>query len=214
MCKPYLAHPSVHSTIKRLTDLSVAALGLILLAPVYVGIALAIYLGMGRPILFCQVRSGYRSRPFMIYKFRTMRETNGDDGMPLPDAERLTDLGRILRKTSLDELPQLWNVLRGDLSLVGPRPQLAQYLSLYTREQSRRHEVRPGMTGWAQVNGRNAIGWEERFRYDVWYVDHWSPWLDLKILLLTVLSVIQCAGISERGVATMTPFRGSDVEDR
>jgi lipopolysaccharide/colanic/teichoic acid biosynthesis glycosyltransferase len=201
-------NPSVRSTTKRLIDLTVAGFGLILLAPVYAGVALTIYLAMGRPVLFRQVRPGYRARPFTIYKFRTMREANRIDGEPLHDAERFTSLGRFLRKTSLDELPQLWNVLRGDLSLVGPRPLLMQYLPLYSPEQTRRHEVRPGITGWAQVNGRNAIGWEEKFRYDVWYVDHWSLGLDVKILALTLIKVVRCEEISERGAETITPFRG------
>ncbi len=164
---------------------------------------------MGRPILFHQVRTGYRGRPFTIFKFRTMREARQIGGEPLPDAERLTRLGRFLRRTSLDELPQLWNVLRGDLSLVGPRPQLTQYLPLYTPEQARRHDVRPGITGWAQVNGRNAIGWDEKFRHDIWYMDHWSLGLDATILVLTVIKVILCEGITEDGVETVTPFRGS-----
>jgi lipopolysaccharide/colanic/teichoic acid biosynthesis glycosyltransferase len=206
-------HPSVRSIIKRLLDLSIAALGLILLAPVFAVVALAVYASMGGPVLFRQFRSGYRGRPFAIYKFRTMREARRANGESLPDAERLTNLGRFLRRRSLDELPQLWNVLRGDLSLVGPRPQLIEYLPLYTPEQNRRHEVRPGITGWAQVNGRNAIGWDEKFRYDVWYVDHWSHRLDLKILLSTLIQVVRCAGISERGVETVTPFRGSVVEE-
>jgi sugar transferase EpsL len=213
MSRPNPVHPSLRSIIKRLSDLTVAALGLIFLAPVLIVIALVVYLLMGRPILFLQVRSGCRTRPFTIYKFRTMRESRRPDGSMVSDAERLTRLGQFLRKTSLDELPQLWNVIRGDLSLVGPRPQLIEYLPLYTPEQTRRHEVRPGITGWAQVNGRNTIGWVEKFRYDVWYVDHWSLWLDTRILLLTITKVILCEGINERDVATVTPFRGSTMED-
>lgn len=212
-CRPGPRHPSVRSPAKRLVDLMVASLGLGLLAPMLAALALAVYASMGRPILFRQVRSGYRGRSFTIYKFRTMREARRGDGTPLPDGERLTELGRFLRKTSLDELPQLWNVLRGDMSLVGPRPQLIEYLHLYTAEQARRHDVRPGITGWAQVNGRNTIGWDEKFRHDLWYVDHWSHRLDLKILVSTILQVARCEGINERGRETVTPFRGSVVEE-
>ena len=194
--------------LKRAIDGSAAAAGLVVLAPLMLAVGLAIRLSMGRPVLFRQVRPGYRGRPFTLYKFRTMREAVGPDGTPLPDAERLTRVGRFVRSTSLDELPQLWNVLRGDLSLVGPRPLLMQYLPLYSPEQARRHEVRPGITGWAQVNGRNAIGWDEKFRLDVWYVDHWSLGLDLKILAMTAVKVLRREGISEAGAATMTPFRG------
>jgi len=206
-------NPSVHSIIKRTTDLTVAALGLILLAPVLVAVALAICLAMGRPVLFRQIRVGFRSTPFTIYKFRTMRGAHGIHGQLLPDAERLTGLGRLLRTTSLDELPQLWNVVRGDLSLVGPRPLLIEYLPLYTPEQARRHEVRPGITGWAQVNGRNALGWDERFRYDVWYVDHWSHGLDVRILLRTVIKVIRCEEIKESIAEPVALSRGSTMED-
>jgi len=177
--------------------------------PVLIAISGAIGLSMGFPLLFRQIRPGYKSKPFILYKFRTMREANGPDGAPLPDAERLTVLGRFLRLTSLDELPQLWNVLRGDLSLVGPRPLLMQYLALYTPEQARRHEVKPGITGWAQVNGRNAISWEEKFSYDVWYVDHSSLWLDLKILMLTLTKVLRQSGITQVGHATMPEFTGT-----
>lgn len=198
--------------IKRGIDLVAALTSLVILTPAIVAVALAVRLTMGRPVLFRQVRPGYRTHPFTLYKFRTMCDAYGFDGEPLPDAERLTLLGRFLRRTSLDELPQLWNVLRGDLSLVGPRPLLMQYLPLYTPEQARRHELRPGITGWAQVNGRNAIGWDEKFRFDVWYVDHWSLWLDLKILALTVVKVFRCEGISGHGAATMTPFSGSAGE--
>ena len=206
-------HPSVRSTIKRLTDLTVAALSLVLMAPTFAAVALAVYLTMGRPVLFSQIRLGYKGRPFIIYKFRTMREARRSDAEPMPDAERLTNAGRFLRRTSLDELPQLWNVIRGDLSLVGPRPQLARYLSRCSREQARRHDVRPGITGWAQVNGRNAIDWEEKFRYDVWYVDHWSPWLDLWIVILTIIKVVRCEGIDGRRGGAAMPFQGSVAED-
>jgi len=199
----------VGSILKRPIDLTLAGLGLILLAPVFAAVALAILLVMGRPVLFRQVRPGYRARPFTLYKFRSMQGACGASGVPRPDAERLTGLGRFLRDWSLDELPQLWNVLRGDMSLVGPRPLLMPYLSLYTPEQARRHEVRPGITGWAQVNGRNSIGWEEKSGYDIWYVDHQSPWLDMKILMLTVVRVIRRDGISEPSTETMMPSRGS-----
>ena len=195
--------------IKRLIDLTVASLVLILFAPVMALVALAIRVTMGRPVFFRQIRPGYNTKSFTVYKFRTMREAYGLDGTPRPDAERLTRLGRLLRRTSLDELPQLWNILRGDLSLVGPRPLLMQYLPLYTPEQARRHDVKPGITGWAQVNGRNAISWEDKFSYDVWYVDHWSLWLDLKILILTLIKVTRQTGISQAGHATMQEFTGT-----
>ena len=173
------------------------------------GVALAIRLEGHGPALFVQERPGLGGRPFRLYKFRTMRNANGPDGQPLPDAQRLTALGRFLRRASLDELPQLWNVLRGELSLVGPRPLLMEYLPRYSPEQARRHLVKPGITGWAQVNGRNAISWEEKFALDVWYVEHWSLGLDLKILLRTITSVITSRGVSATGHATMAEFRGS-----
>lgn len=187
----------------------VATLGLLLLTPVLAAVAVAIWLSMGPPVLFRQVRPGWRSRPFVLVKFRTMRDAIGPDGTPLPDGERLTRLGDFLRKSSLDELPQLWNVLKGDISLVGPRPLLMEYLPRYTPEQARRHEVRPGITGWAQINGRNAISWEDKFSYDVWYVDHWSLWLDLKILMWTLIKVVRQTGINQAGHATMQEFAGS-----
>lgn len=198
--------------LKRFFDVVTAAIVLSLAAPLLAIIALMIRLTMGRPVLFRQVRPGYRGRPFILYKFRTMREAIGPDGQPLPDAERLTGLGQFLRKTSFDELPQLWNVLRGELSLVGPRPLLMHYLPLYSPEQARRHEVRPGLTGWAQVNGRNAIDWNRKLRLDVWYVDHWSLWLDLKILARTFAKVLWREGISQSGHATMPEFTGREPE--
>ncbi len=164
---------------------------------------------LGSPVLFRQVRPGLHGRPFMMVKFRTMTDERGADGELLPDAQRLTSFGRFLRATSLDELPELWNVLRGEMSLVGPRPLLMEYLPLYSPEQARRHEVRPGITGWAQVNGRNALSWEERFKLDVWYVDHRSLWLDLCILWMTVRKVIVREGISAQGEATMPRFTGN-----
>lgn len=194
--------------VKRLFDVVVSALLLIVLAPVILLLAFLVRLFLGSPVLFKQVRPGLHGRPFTMYKFRTMTDERDDQGRLLPDEQRLTRLGRFLRSTSLDELPELFNVLKGDMSLVGPRPLLMEYLPLYTPEQARRHEVRPGITGWAQVNGRNAITWEEKFKYDVWYVDNWSFWLDIKILLLTILAVLRREGISAEGHATMPVFRG------
>jgi lipopolysaccharide/colanic/teichoic acid biosynthesis glycosyltransferase len=194
--------------VKRLFDLVVAALALLALLPVIVAVALAVRLALGSPVLFRQMRPGLHGRPFELLKFRTMREANDAAGRPLADEERLTRFGRILRSTSLDELPGLLNVLRGEMSLVGPRPLLMQYLGRYTPEQARRHEVRPGLTGWAQVNGRNAIGWNEKFALDVWYVEHRTMLLDLKILLMTVGHVLGRSGISYDGAATMPEFMG------
>lgn len=194
---------------KRLFDVVVAATGLVATLPVTLTAAGAILLTMGRPVLFRQQRPGRGGRPFEILKFRTMRGAVDAEGRPLPDAERLTSLGRFLRATSIDELPELLNVLRGDMSLVGPRPLLMEYLPLYTPEQARRHDVRPGLTGWAQVNGRNALSWEERFALDLWYVENRSFWLDLRILFRTVGKVLASEGISHEGHATMERFRGS-----
>lgn len=177
--------------------------------PLMVAVAIAVLLTTGRPVLFTQLRPGLQGRPFRLRKFRTMLEQVPPGRPPLSDAERLTAFGRFLRSTSLDELPELWNVLVGDMSLVGPRPLLMEYLPLYTPEQARRHEVRPGVTGWAQVNGRNAISWEERFALDVWYVDHQSLRLDLAILLRTVAKVMTREGITAEGEATMQPFTGT-----
>ncbi|MFL5383159.1 MAG: sugar transferase [Longimicrobiaceae bacterium] len=194
---------------KRLLDLAVAAAALALLSPVLAATALAVALFLGRPVLFRQVRPGLGGRPFGLVKFRTMTDARGPDGALLPDAERMTPFGRWLRRSSLDELPQLWNVLRGDMSLVGPRPLLMQYLPLYSAEQARRHEVRPGITGWAQVRGRNALAWDDRFALDLWYVDHRSLLLDLRILALTVARVVRRDGIAQRGHATVEYFRGN-----
>jgi|SRR5664280_406604 len=193
---------------KRTLDLTVALFGIILLSPLMLVIALAIRITMGSPVFFRQVRPGRRSRPFTLVKFRTMNNSANARGEVLPDADRLSRLGAFLRRTSLDELPQLWNVLKGEMSLVGPRPLLMQYLERYTPEQRRRHEVRPGITGWTQVKGRNAISWEEKFRYDVWYVDHCSFVLDLRILILTIWRVVRREGISQEGYATMPEFMG------
>lgn len=194
--------------MKRLFDIVVSAFLILILFPLFLILAVLVRLTLGSPVFFKQVRPGLHARPFTMYKFRTMTNARDEQGRLLPDEERLTTFGRFLRSTSLDELPELFNVLKGDMSLVGPRPLLMEYLPLYTPEQARRHEVRPGITGWAQVNGRNAITWEEKFKYDVWYVDNWSFWLDIKILLLTILAVLRREGISAEGHATMPVFRG------
>jgi len=199
--------------VKKVLDRALAGLGLVLAAPIMATAAAVIATSMGRPVLFLQRRPGLHGRPFDVVKFRTMRETYDANGTPLPDAERLTPLGKFLRSTSIDELPQLWNVLRGDLSLVGPRPLLMQYLPRYNREQARRHDVLPGLTGWAQIHGRNNVDWDARFALDVWYVDHWSLLLDLKILALTTLTLVRRDGINRRHHATMYEFMGSDVRD-
>jgi len=189
---------------KRCLDIAGSVALLILLSPVFLGVALLVGIAMGPPILFRQTRPGLSGKPFMLYKFRTMRE-----GPDAGDAERLTKVGLWLRSTSLDELPELWNVIRGDMSLVGPRPLLMDYLPLYSAEQARRHEVRPGLTGLAQVNGRNALTWHERFQLDVWYVDHQGFLLDARILFRTIAKVIQREGIAQRDHATGEPFRGN-----
>lgn len=198
--------------MKRLMDILVALTALILLSPLLLGIALVVRRNLGAPVLFRQTRPGRHGRPFQMIKFRTMRDGEDAQGRPLPDAERLTPFGEKLRATSLDELPELWNVLKGDMSLVGPRPLLMEYLPLYDAEQFRRHEVRPGVTGWAQVNGRNALSWEEKFALDVWYVDHRSLWLDLKILAMTVAKVVAREGIAHDGEVAMPRFQGSRHE--
>lgn len=197
---------------KRLMDLALTVPVLILTSPVILIISILVAWQHGLPIFFRQKRPGYRGEIFTLYKFRTMRTLTDSRGKPLPDAKRLTKLGRFLRSTSLDELPELINVLRGEMSLVGPRPLLIAYLPLYSPKQSRRHEVLPGITGWAQVNGRNALTWEEKFAYDVWYVDHWSLWLDIKIIGLTIVKVLRQEGISQPGQATAEPFRGNPKE--
>lgn len=193
---------------KRVLDVVLASVALLILSPVMLIIALAIRLTMGSPVLFRQMRPGLHGKPFVIYKFRTMLDLRDEQGNLLPDEVRLTKLGKFLRRFSLDELPELWNVLKGDMSLVGPRPLLMEYLELYTPEQARRHEVKPGITGWAQVNGRNALSWEEKFRLDVWYVDNWNLWLDLKILALTIIKVFRREGIAQPGRATVDRFNG------
>ena len=195
--------------LKRLFDILGAVFGLLILLPIIVTLAWQVRRKLGSPVLFRQTRPGLHGKPFQLIKFRTMRNAIGLDGRPLPDSERMTSFGSFLRSASLDELPELWNVLKGDMSLVGPRPLLMEYLPLYSLEQARRHELRPGVTGWAQVNGRNALSWDEKFRLDVWYVDNHSFWLDLKILALTVKKVFVREGISAAGEVTMTYFTGS-----
>lgn len=195
--------------MKRLFDITVASLGLLLLAFPLALLAWQVRRKLGSPVFFSQVRPGLNGAPFKMMKFRTMTDERGSDGEVLPDAERLTEFGRLLRATSLDELPELWNVLKGEMSLVGPRPLLMQYLPLYLPAQARRHEVKPGITGWAQVNGRNAIGWDDKFKLDVWYVDNRSLWLDIKILWLTVKKVVVRESISADGEATMPAFTGT-----
>lgn len=195
---------------KRLFDLIASALALIVLSPVMGLTALLVRIQLGGPILFRQQRPGYKGRPFHIFKFRTMIDRFAPDGSLLPDSERLTRFGRALRSTSLDELPELFNILRGEMSVVGPRPLLMEYLPLYSAEQARRHDMPPGLTGWAQVNGRNALSWQDKFRLDVWYVDHWSFWLDIKIIFLTLVKVFQREGITQEGQATAEKFTGNN----
>ena len=195
--------------MKRLFDVVVSACALLVLALPLLVVIWMVRRKLGSPVFFAQVRPGMHGKPFKMVKFRSMTSERGTDGELLPDAVRLTPFGRFLRSTNLDELPELWNVLKGDMSLVGPRPLLMEYLPLYSPEQARRHEVRPGITGWAQVNGRNAISWEDKFKLDVWYVDHCSLWLDIKILWLTVKKVLVREGISAAGEATMGKFTGS-----
>ncbi len=195
---------------KRLFDLIASALALIVLSPVMGLTALLVRINLGEPILFRQQRPGYKGRPFHIFKFRTMADRFATDGSLLPDSERLGRFGRVLRSTSLDELPELFNILRGEMSVVGPRPLLMEYLPLYSIEQARRHDMPPGLTGWAQVNGRNALSWQDKFRLDVWYVDHWSFWLDLKIIILTLVKVFKREGITQEGQVTAEKFTGNN----
>ena len=197
---------------KRSVDLCAAILGLILLSPLLGLVAVVVRLAMGRPVLFRQRRIGSRGKPFQLYKVRTMSDARDGNGRLLSDEERLGPVGKIVRAASLDELPQLWNVVRGEMSLVGPRPLLPEYLPRYSRRQLRRHETKPGITGWAQINGRNTLTWEEKFELDVWYVDHRTLWLDVKILWLTALKVLQRDGISRQGHATMPEFTGGHDE--
>lgn len=199
--------------LKRLLDIVIASTALILLSPLYVYVAYKVKKNLGSPVLFRQVRPGLHGKPFEMIKFRTMKDALDDQGNPLPDSERLTPFGKMLRATSLDEMPELWNVIKGDMSIVGPRPLLMEYLPLYNKEQAKRHNVRPGMTGHAQVNGRNAISWEEKFKLDTWYVENKSTVLDFKIMLKTVQKVIAKDDISAEGEATMTRFTGSNKKD-
>ena len=198
--------------MKRLFDLALSIPAFFLLSVLMLIIALLVRLKIGSPVLFRQIRPGLHGKPFTIYKFRTMTDKRDGGGNLLPDSERLTRLGRFFRKTSLDELPEFFNVIKGDMSIVGPRPLLMQYLDRYTPEQTRRHEVKPGITGWAQVNGRNAISWEDKFKLDVWYVDNWSMWLDVKIILMTVVKVLRRDGISQTGHATAQEFLGAHAK--
>ena len=195
--------------MKRFVDIVLSLSALLILSPLLAVLAIQVRRKLGRPVLFRQTRPGLHARPFQLCKFRTMTDERGADGELLPDSERLRPFGRFLRSTSLDELPELWNVLKGEMSLVGPRPLLMEYLGLYSLEQARRHEVRPGMTGWAQVKGRNALTWEEKFELDIWYVDNQSLWLDLKVLLMTIATVFKREGVSHEGHATMGKFQGS-----
>lgn len=199
---------------KRLFDIIASASGLIFLSPVFLILIYLIRKNLGEPVFFTQERPGKDGKPFKMIKFRSMRDVVDKDGNPLPDSERLTPFGKKLRATSLDELPELWNVLKGEMSLVGPRPLLMSYLPLYNEFQNRRHEMRPGVTGWAQVNGRNALSWDEKFAHDIWYIDHYSFWLDMKILFLTVKKVFIKEGISAEGEATMPYFTGNDTDEK
>ena len=200
--------------LKRILDIIIATMALILLSPLYLFVAYKVKKNLGSPVLFRQVRPGLHGKPFEMIKFRTMRDAVDAQGNSLPDSERLTPFGKMLRATSLDEMPELWNVIKGDMSVVGPRPLLTEYLPLYTAEQAKRHHVRPGMTGHAQVNGRNAIGWEEKFKLDTWYVENQSTLLDFKIMFKTVHKVLAKDDISAEGEATMTKFTGTPDKDK
>jgi lipopolysaccharide/colanic/teichoic acid biosynthesis glycosyltransferase len=200
--------------LKRLLDIVIASIALVLLSPLYAYVAYKVKKNLGSPVLFRQVRPGLHGKPFEMIKFRTMKDAIDERGNPLPDSERLTPFGKMLRSSSLDEMPELWNVIKGDMSIVGPRPLLMEYLPLYNKEQAKRHDVRPGMTGHAQVNGRNAISWEQKFKLDTWYVENRSLWLDFKIMLQTVKKVIAKDDINEAGEATMTKFTGTPSEEK
>lgn len=209
---PGFAHVgiSMNNFIIRMRDLFFVSIAIFLLSPLLIGTALLVWLKIGRPIFFRQARPGLHGKPFQMLKFRTMRDAIGPDGQPLPDSERLLPFGKFLRATSLDELPELFNILKGDMSFVGPRPLLMEYLPLYTPRQARRHEMRPGITGWAQINGRNAITWDQKFEYDVWYVENQSFWLDTKICWLTMMKVFRRSDINAQGEATMPKFQGRE----
>ena len=196
--------------LKRLLDIIIATIALILLSPLYAFVAYKVKKNLGSPVLFRQVRPGLHGKPFEMIKFRTMKDAVDEQGNPLPDSERLTPFGQMLRSTSLDEMPELWNVIKGDMSIVGPRPLLMEYLPLYNQEQAKRHDVRPGMTGHAQVNGRNAISWEEKFKLHTWYVENQSVWLDFKIMLKTVKKVLAKDDINAENDATMPKFNGNE----
>ncbi|WP_180011082.1 sugar transferase [Acinetobacter sp. YH16055] len=200
--------------IKRILDVAIASTALVILSPVYALVAYKVKKNLGSPVLFRQVRPGLHGKPFEMIKFRTMKDAVDAQGNPLPDSERLTPFGQMLRSTSLDELPELWNVIKGDMSIVGPRPLLMEYLPLYNAEQAKRHNVPPGITGHAQVNGRNAISWEEKFRLDTWYVEHQSLWLDFKIMLKTVKKVLAKDDINAEGEATMSKFTGTPEQKK
>lgn len=204
----------MNKLLKRLLDIVASALGLIILSPILLILIYLIRKNLGSPVFFTQTRPGQDGKPFKMIKFRSMRDAVDSNGNPLPDSERLTDFGKKLRATSLDELPELWNVLKGDMSLVGPRPLLMQYLPLYNEFQYRRHEMKPGITGWAQVNGRNALSWDDKFKYDVWYIDNHSFMLDIKILFLTIQKVFVREGISAEGEATMPYFTGNHDHEK
>jgi lipopolysaccharide/colanic/teichoic acid biosynthesis glycosyltransferase len=202
-CKPY------NKRIKRILDLTIAVPTFIILSPLLIIIAILIRIKLGSPVLFSQQRPGLHGKPFTIYKFRTMTDERDKEGNMLPDRERMISMGNFLRMNSMDELPELFNVIKGDMSFVGPRPLLMDYLKLYTPEQMRRHEVKPGITGWAQINGRNAITWEKKFKYDVWYVDNLSLWIDVKILIKSIVNIVNREGINQPGHATMGKFKGN-----
>ena len=199
-------------TAKRVLDVVVAGLGLVILSPLMLLTAMLVSLFLARPVIYTQLRPGLKGKPFRIYKFRSMTDSRDVNGELLPNDQRLTRFGQILRATSLDELPELWNVLKGDMSLVGPRPLLMQYLPIYTAEQARRHDVLPGLTGWAQVHGRNEVEWHKRFAYDLWYVDNWSLWLDVRILALTFVLVLKKTGVVPKGQAHMSEFKGTKID--
>lgn len=200
--------------VKRCFDILLSFIAMIILSPILIILFALVRIKLGEPAIFKQERPGQHGKLFMLYKFRSMTDKKDHNGALLPDRERLTPFGKMLRKTSLDELPELFNILKGDMSFVGPRPLLVQYLSRYSTEQARRHDVKPGLTGWAQVNGRNAITWEEKFKLDVWYVDHWSFWLDLRIIFKTVIIVLKRTGVNAQGEATMGEFMGSTGDEK
>jgi len=204
----------MYPATKRAFDVTLAAIAVVILAPLMLLIALLVYLKLGTPVLHRQRRPGLRGKPFELIKFRSMLEAFDEEGKPLPNDQRITSFGQLLRSLSLDELPELWNIFKGDMSFVGPRPLLMDYLPLYNERQSRRHEVRPGLTGWSQINGRNSISWDEKFEFDIWYVENASFGLDIKIILMTFLTVLRREGISHEGDVAMPRFRGSGNEDQ